>query len=666
MIALVIFRVQVTETFWTAEYQEAPVFLPKGTWTETDVKPIRVCTQPRHRCGYYRPTHTIMRITHFPCGSLMPVRLNLKRLAATVVFAVVIVAVANATVPTPKRVLLVYQNNGYSPAALEFQQSVLAGLREALGQDLEFYCEQLDWNRLPESREQGLEWVRSRYVAHGIDVIIVFGTVPTDILPGVPVVYVGNLRSELNSHNSDRQNSVAVWYQVDVRKTLAVARRLQPKAGNVLVIAGSGLNDRIYLGEVRDQLKGSDVQIEYVDNETIDELKVRVSHLSHETIVLPIAYTRDRNGKSYYGRDAVAQLSQVSTAPVYATSDTFIGVGTVGGYVVNFSKTGKVVTNVVLQILAGKTAAQVIVSPEGTSAYEFDWRQLKRWNFSERSLPSGSIVQYRTQSAWEQYRWRIVGIVALVVAQFFLILRLLVTQKKQDIAEAALRDMTGRLLESQDEERRRFARDLHDGTGQHLSAVALAISQVLAKFPAGYDALRRLLQDSHSASRQALDEVRIVSFALHPPLLDGIGLVAAARWYVNGLQKRTDLRIDFEAPAEIKHLAPEAERALFRILQESMSNVLRHAKGDMMSVVLSSRGKSVILEIEDDGRGMSTEELAQAEGAAALGVGIAGMRERLRQLEGTLKIHSSASGTRVTATVPVDEERYAAAHSAGR
>ena len=426
-----------------------------------------------------------------------------------------------------------------------------------------------------------------------------------------------------------------------------------------MVIAGSG-EDHVLLEVVRDQLKGSDLPVEYLVDLDPDELASRVAHLTPDTIVLIISYTRDLAGKIYSTRDVVASLSNVSGAPIYAAADTTIGNGVVGGYVVNFEKSGTIVADIVLQRLSGKTAAQISVPPEGTADYIFDWRQLKRWGFSVKDLPAGSIVRYQTLTVWEQYRGRIIGTIALVVAQFFLILILLATQRRRSAAESALRDMTGRLLESQEEERRRFARDLHDGTGQHLSAMALAIGQVLAMFPPGYDRLRKLLQDSHSASRQALDEVRTVSFALHPPMLDSLGLVAAVRWYLDGMQKRTKLKINFEAPAEIDHLSPEAERALFRIVQESMGNVLRHSGGNIISVVLSKREEAVTLEIKDDGNGMTAEQLAQAEGAATLGVGIAGMRERLRQLRGTFKIQSSASGTKVTASVPVDKERLPA------
>jgi signal transduction histidine kinase len=315
--------------------------------------------------------------------------------------------------------------------------------------------------------------------------------------------------------------------------------------------------------------------------------------------------------------------------------------------------------------LDGKPPAQISIPSESTAAYIFDWRELERWGFSENDIPNGSIVRFRTSSVWKQYKWRIVGTIALLIAQFFLILGLLINRNHRKKAEASLRDMTGRLLESQDEERRRIARDLHDGTGQHLSGMALTIGQVLADFPPGNDHLRKLLQDSHVASRQALDEVRTVSYVLHPPILDGLGLVPALRWYLDGLAKRTSLKVDFEAPAEVTHLSPEAERALFRIVQESITNVLRHSGGTSITVGLSKKTNNVILEIEDNGQGMSAEQLSQVEGAATLGVGIAGMRERVRQLGGSFKIESDSNGTRVLVNVAAEEEKCAA-HSAGR
>lgn len=589
---------------------------------------------------------------------------NSNRLAVLVLATFALLAIANASA-TPKRVLLVFDNEVYSPASMELQRGILNRLLSKLGQDTEFFCEQLEANRFPESQFQALTWVRTRYAARHIDVVMFVGEVVKDILPGVPTVYAGFAPLEAPPGGLNLQNKVTVRFTVDLKKTILAARRLQPKAKSVLVIAGSGYGDHELLEEARNQLEDLELPVQYLADAPLDELEYRVAHLPRDTIVFPISYNRDLKGNLYHTPDVVTLLARVSTAPLYAAADTTIGRGTVGGYVVSFDRVGEVIADIAIQALQGNTSAQISVPPERTEGYAFDWRELKQWGFSESDLPPDSVVEFKTPTAWEQYRWRIVGIIALVLVQSLLIIILLINRNHRKKAEASLRDMTGRLLESQDEERRRIARDLHDGTGQHLSGMALSIGQVLADFPPGHDRLRQLLQDSHLASRQALEEVRTVSYVLHPPMLDGLGLVAALRWYLDGLQKRTNLAVDFEAPAELHNLAPEAERALFRIVQESITNILRHSGGTSLKVEISSNGKNVALEIVDNGHGMSDEQLAGLEGAATLGVGIAGMRERVRQLGGTFKIESGPGGTKVTASVPASEERYAT-NSVGR
>jgi signal transduction histidine kinase len=404
-------------------------------------------------------------------------------------------------------------------------------------------------------------------------------------------------------------------------------------------------------------------EFEYIGNESVDQLLDRVAHLPRDTIVLPIEYDRDPAGNTYIPRDVIAKLAHASAAPVYAISTTLVGVGTVGGYVINWTKTGVAAADAALKLM-GSSPPEIVVPPDGTSEYMFDWRELKRWGFSEKDLPPGSVIKYKVPTACEQYRWRIVGIAVLIVAQSFLIAGLLIQRHRKRRAEESLRDMTGRVLQTQDDERRRIARDLHDGTGQELSGIVLSVGQVLADFPPGHEQLRQLLQDSHIASRRALNEVRAVSYALHPPILDGLGLIPALRWYLDGLQKRTSFNIDFDAPAALPETSPDAQRTLFRIVQEGAANVLRHSGGTALRVKLSDNGNGIILEIEDNGRGMSTEELERAESAASLGVGIVGMRERVRQLHGIFKINSSPTGTRVLVSLPTHKEHYAA-HTAG-
>jgi signal transduction histidine kinase len=589
---------------------------------------------------------------------------NLKRLTAMTLFAALLACAAFAQPTNPKRVLLVYQGQSSAPADVAFEQSLMQNLRAGAGPDLQLYREQLDSGRFPESTQHKIMNLRSQYAERKIDVVIFDGYVPYEIIPGVPVVQVSNVLPERIAGGSQDVNWFHILFNMDEHKIIEVARRLQPKARRVLLICGTASQERVNLAQFHERLRGElDLDITDVTNASVPELLAMVSSLPRETIVLPLAYSRDPAGNSYLSRDIVAQLANASRTPVYAVSDTFVGTGAVGGYVVSWAKLGAIAADAAIQILHGKAPAEVVLKSPGSSVYMFDWRQLKRWGFSENDLPPGSIVEYKLPTAWEQYRWRIVGIIGGMLAQFFLIVALLIHRRRRRQAEDSLREMAGRLLQSQDEERRRIARDLHDGTGQHLSGMALTIGQVLADFPPGHDRLCKLLQDSHVASREALNEVRAVSYVLHPPILDGLGLVPALRWYLEGLQKRIAFSVHFDAAAEVAELAPEGERALFRIVQESVNNVLRHSGGSAITVSLSSSGKTVMLEIEDDGHGMSLEELEQVEGAASLGVGIAGMRERVRQLDGIFKISSSPRGTRVFVSLPKKEERHAA-HSA--
>jgi signal transduction histidine kinase len=595
----------------------------------------------------------------------MVARPQIRRVAAAALVAASLAGSVSAAAPNhPKRVLLVHYGDGSLPAFVEFEQSLVENLRSAAGPDLEFYREQLDTVRFPQYVERRIAEFRWRYAQRKMDVVIFFGEVPTSVLPGVPVVQVDNGVSTLALRNTYGSNWVHVTFNLDARKTIDAARRLQPKARKVLLISGTAADDYVYLEQFQKQLVGEDLDVESINNLSVPDLRALVSRLPRDVIVFPVAYLRDPKGKNHVMHDVMEQLGQASSAPVYGISDTFIGTGIVGGYVVNWTKLGELTADAALQIVHGKAPQDVVLKSPGADSYIFDWRQLKRWGFSESGLPPGSVVKYKVPTAWEQYRWRIVAIGVLLIAQFVLIVNLLIQRYQRRKAEKSLHDMTGRLLQSQDDERRRIARDLHDGTGQHLSGIALSVGQVLADFPCGYDRLRQLLQDSHVASRQALNEIRAVSYALHPPILDGLGLKPALQWYLDGLQKRTNFSINFEAPPDLASAAPDAERALFRIVQESIANVLRHSAGTAVKVKLSDGPKGITLEIEDNGHGMSSEEFERVEGAMSLGVGIAGMRERVRQLKGTFNISSSANGTRVLVVLPTHKKQYAA-HSAG-
>jgi PAS domain S-box-containing protein len=230
--------------------------------------------------------------------------------------------------------------------------------------------------------------------------------------------------------------------------------------------------------------------------------------------------------------------------------------------------------------------------------------------------------------------------------------------------EEALRRLTTRLLQVQDAERRRIARDLHDSTAQHIVGAALGITRALTHVPEADSSARASLKDGAELLEEALREIRTVSYLLHPPMLDDTGLPAAIRWYVEGFSRRSGIAVDLFISPGLSKRRPslDVETTLFRVLQEALTNVHRHSGSKAARIRLAEATapeRGLLLEIEDDGdgqRGGSSPKGAgrtrRAGERAGIGVGISGMRERLTQLNGRLEFHTGLKGTTVCAFVP--------------
>jgi len=215
-------------------------------------------------------------------------------------------------------------------------------------------------------------------------------------------------------------------------------------------------------------------------------------------------------------------------------------------------------------------------------------------------------------------------------------------------AEAELEQLSGRLLSLQDEERRRIARELHDSMAQTLAAATICINMAQEESSRLSAAARDALASSAASTEECLHEIRNLSYLLHPPLLDGMGLVAALGSLAEGFSKRSRIRVDFAAPPDFGRLPEAVELALFRIVQESLTNIYRYSGSPSATIRLSAAGDDIALEVADQGRGISPDVLDPGT-VHGLGVGIAGMRARMKQLGGRLEIDAGPSGTTVRA-----------------
>jgi two-component system, NarL family, sensor kinase len=223
-----------------------------------------------------------------------------------------------------------------------------------------------------------------------------------------------------------------------------------------------------------------------------------------------------------------------------------------------------------------------------------------------------------------------------------------------------LQNLTQKLLQVQDTERRKVARDLHDTTGQTLAALKISVSLLQAIIQRD-PATTAMISDVASLADQAIEEIRTMSYLLHPPLLDEVGFACAAEWYVEGFAKRSGINVSLDIEPRGERLSQRVEIVLFRCLQESLTNVHRHAGASNVSVCFQQRPENVTLTIKDDGPGIPAERLDRLRKASVeTGVGLAGMRERLNEMSGKLEIESDGHGTSMRAIIPF----YPVAHYA--
>jgi signal transduction histidine kinase len=218
-------------------------------------------------------------------------------------------------------------------------------------------------------------------------------------------------------------------------------------------------------------------------------------------------------------------------------------------------------------------------------------------------------------------------------------------------ANQSLRELTGRLLQLQDEERRRFARELHDSVGQVLAALSINLTTARSEIER-LTKTANILSQSETLVQDMSKEVRTISYLLHPPLLDEAGLASALRWYIGGFAERSKIKVDLEFPDNFGRFSQEVETAVFRVVQECLTNIHRHSGSPSAKVRIVRHDDRVLVEVEDQGIGIPQDKLIEMDSVGLPGVGIRGMRERIRQLGGNLDISSSSNGTTIRARFP--------------
>jgi PAS domain S-box-containing protein len=324
-----------------------------------------------------------------------------------------------------------------------------------------------------------------------------------------------------------------------------------------------------------------------------------------------------------------------------------------------------------VQDVMGRNIIEIIVPKENArSAADIIAcvRAGKSWTgeFTLKRRDGTHLAVYATDSPIFDETGNLIGIVGVshdltALARVRLELERQVQKRTAELnaANQNLRQLSARLIKSRDEEDRRVARELHDSTGQDLTVLKLDLAVIGREVTKFSPELARRVSDTLELVTHISDELRTISYLLHPPLLDELGLASALRHYVDGFSARSHIRVDLQIPPSFGRLAHDVELTCFRIVQECLTNVHRHSKSATAVITVNYEDKGILLEVRDAGRGIPPKRRREVTSGGG-GVGLAGMLERVKQLGGTLEIRSDANGTAVIAVLPLKHSTTAA------
>jgi signal transduction histidine kinase len=444
-----------------------------------------------------------------------------------------------------------------------------------------------------------------------------------------------------------------VTTHVDYGGTVRLATSLQPGLKHLYYIDSDPSSLDIKTPALRAEFAPFAKQLDIViwEGLDLDDLLRRVETLPPHSAVLFDSYLKDPTGNNYIPVEVCARIARRANAPVYTVYQTMVGKGPVGGVVVNFEAIGRQGAQIVLALLAGAPVSRYPVEWSKTDVM-IDWRKLEQFGFSEGSLPSSAIILFRPPTLWERYRWYLIAGGVVILLQTILIIELVFAGKLRKKSERSARELASRLINAQEEERRRIAGELHDDVSQRLALVAIHLDTLRGSPPASRGDLIGELSVLFDETDLISSDIHQFSHELHPAVLERLGLSSALRRHCAEFSAHRKIAVDMSTIGGEPRMDPKTALAFFRIGQECLMNAAKHSGAKDCKVSLTYARDRITLAVEDNGSGFDPKRIH-----ALAGLGIQSMRERLRSIGGRLRIQSSAlHGTTVFAEAGLTPE----------
>jgi signal transduction histidine kinase len=589
------------------------------------------------------------------------------------VFLILLVSpFASAQLKQSKKVLIL-EDQTSAPAVEAIEKEFIPTLDAKSPDHIDYFRESLDTVLItdPNYPQEVRHWLKHKYAHRQLDLVVSIGPesheflrlAHEEILPGIPVVFCLDLKRLDVGNGTPDPNFTGVWMDMDPVSTVDVARQLLPSTKRVAVVAGTGYLDQKMVELVQRKLKGyTGIEFIYLTDLDVSSLLKRISTLPNGTVILFLTMTRDRSLDHFFARETLRLVSGTANVPVFGLIDTMVGRGLVGGYVTNFSGQGTTTAEMAARILEGQMPVN-IPAVTASNRYVFDWKQLQRWGIDASRLPSGNVLVNRELTVWERYHKAFIAVLSVLLLQTALVLYLFIEHTKRrraqtalenDIAErikveAALRDLSSRLITAQEEERSRIARELHDDFNQRLAMLAMDLEKSALIIPKDQVLAVQRMHELWDQASSLGSDLHTLSHNLHSSVLDCLGLVEGVRTLCTEFTEQQGVQVEFASHGVPRTIAAGTSLCIFRIVQEGLRNVKKHSGANKASVQLDGNGQEIMLSITDEGVGFDLRD-----SAIKGGLGLRSMQERLRSVGGTVEIHTRhEGGTQLSARAPI-------------
>ena len=546
------------------------------------------------------------------------------------------------------------------PLTSVITQQIIGGVEEAPGRHVEFYPESLDLLAFPGSPSplELRDWLAKKYGGHRSDVVVAVGPAAIQFLTNyaqttfleVPIVICGSTADQVGHPKLDSRFT-GTWVKLEPQKTLEAALHLFPDANHVFVVGGSSAFDKTVMSLTKAALDSLHAKpdLSYLTEMEMDSLLQQLQNLPEHSIVFYISFFEDTAGNKFLNANkALPMVVAAARAPVFGMSDTYLGHGIVGGDMTVFQEQGRVTARIVSEMLDGKKAEDVPIETL-PSRYMFDWNELRRWRIAESALPSESIILFRQPSLWDRTKWMWTAAALIILALSVLAAYLLYSRKQLRLAKESQKQLSGMLINAEEQERRRLASELHDDFSQRLAVLSLGLENVAEEV---HDSLPEVQQKLHElviGTSELGADLHTLSHRLHSSTLESLGLVPAVTALCKEMNTQQAIRIDFQPDGVPPSIPPDAALCAFRIVQEGLRNVKKYSGVKNAQVNLWTAGDKLGIVVRDQGRGFDLKALSRTEG-----LGIRSMAERAHLLGGGFRVESAPEkGTTIEAWIPI-------------